>query len=915
MTGPVDDRPPILVIEDNATTRKTFRLTLESAGYRVVEAHDARMALAAIEHVWPSLIIQDLNLPDMDGLELSRSLRERLGDAVPIVCVSGFLSRLDEARAVDVGIVQILVKPVAPMQLLDVAKIHLTLLEVANFGLGRRVLVVDDDPLQRQLSQIWLESAGFEVSVAADGTAALAAARSRSPEIVLSDVLMPGLDGFGLCFALRTDPLLAHIPVVLSSAAYVEQDDRELAFGVGAAALITKNDGRAAIMQAIGEALQAPPRPRPKEAVGVLEARRANRALWQLERQLLENARLRKRTEQQEAQLSVLAGVAESLARNNVDDAVIGEALASCLDTAGISKGALYTAKPDGHLVLQHQIGFSELETSRLHIAFGCLRLFGELADEGHVVLIPSERVSEGVAQQLLIEIGTSAVLVVPVTLATKTFGVIILGARLEDVSGEDALAFARVLGAQMGQAIGLSRSFASLAAGERRYRSLTENANDSIAILTPDGVIRECNRRLAEFLGYASADELVGLHIRDLAAPGHAQSNDQAYRALVKAGPGRSPPTELQRKDGTIAVVEFSNAPVTINGEELVLTIGRDVTEQVQVQSQLMVSDRMASVGALAAGVAHEINNPLAAATMNLELADDLATELVTAMGASPQLVELQAILHDAREAADRVRLIVKDLRIFSRAEKDQRGPVDLHHVLESTLRMAWNEIRHRAVLVKRFGDMPRVEGNESRLGQVFLNLIVNAAQAIPEGHVDRNRITISTSTNGLGTVVIEFRDTGPGIPPEILKKLFTPFFTTKPVGVGTGLGLAICHRIITGLGGTITVTSKLDEGTVVRVSLPASDSSVTTESPISDVLVAKRRGHVLLVDDDKMMGTAVQRALVSEHEVTTLTTAQDALDLIAAGQTYDVILCDLMMPHMTGAEFHKHLMQSSPE
>src|SRR6185503_2144128 len=168
---------------------------------------------------------------------------------------------------------------------------------------------------------------------------------------------------------------------------------------------------------------------------------------------------------------------------------------------------------------------------------------------------------------------------------------------------------------------------------------------------------------------------------------------------------------------------------------------------------------------------------------------------------------------VRDARTSADRVREIVRDLKVFSRAQEDRRGPVHVEQVLESTLRMARNEIRHRAKVVKSYGKVPRVDANEGRLGQVFLNLIVNAVQAIPEGNYERHEIRVSTKMEQ-GMVMISVGDTGAGIPPEVQRRLFTPFFTTKPAGVGTGLGLAISHRIITSLGGSISLDTEVGKG-----------------------------------------------------------------------------------------------------
>jgi CheY-like chemotaxis protein len=230
----------------------------------------------------------------------------------------------------------------------------------------------------------------------------------------------------------------------------------------------------------------------------------------------------------------------------------------------------------------------------------------------------------------------------------------------------------------------------------------------------------------------------------------------------------------------------------------------------------------------------------------------------------------------------------------------------------------MAWNEIRHRARVNKNYGQVPSVLANESRLGQVFLNLIVNAAQAIPEGRADANEIRLSTRTHGPAGefVLVEVADTGSGIPPAIRHKLFDPFFTTKPAGVGTGLGLAICHRIVTGLGGDISVTSEVGKGTTFRILLPiAAVREEAPNPPAAAIVTGQRRGRILVVDDEKVVATAVRRVLGDDHDVKVLTSAQEALRRISGGERFDVILCDLMMPVMTGVELHSELARTAPD
>jgi len=252
---------------------------------------------------------------------------------------------------------------------------------------------------------------------------------------------------------------------------------------------------------------------------------------------------------------------------------------------------------------------------------------------------------------------------------------------------------------------------------------------------------------------------------------------------------------------------------------------LARDITEKKLAETRLVVSERMASLGMLAAGVAHELDNPLVSVIANLELAmRDIACSSV-----APLSDNLSEVLKDARDGAERVRHIVRDLRIFSRHEDEERGAVQVERVLDSTLRMAATEIRHRARVVTSYAGVPPVDGSEGQLGQVFLNLLMNAAQALPEGRFDANEIRVATSLDEHGHVLVSVADTGPGIPVDVQRRMFTPFFTTKPIGVGTGLGLCICQRIITSLGGKIWFESMSGHGTVFRVLLPPASKAAS--------------------------------------------------------------------------------------
>jgi CheY-like chemotaxis protein/anti-sigma regulatory factor (Ser/Thr protein kinase) len=206
-------------------------------------------------------------------------------------------------------------------------------------------------------------------------------------------------------------------------------------------------------------------------------------------------------------------------------------------------------------------------------------------------------------------------------------------------------------------------------------------------------------------------------------------------------------------------------------------------------------------------------------------------------------------------------------------------------------------------------------VEANEARLGQVFLNLIVNATQSLPEGQAERNEIRVITRLTA-GRVIVEVSDTGAGIPPENLGRIFDAFFTTKVAGAGTGLGLAICQRIVSDMGGALTVESQVGKGSCFTVALPIAHADEREVTPFAKPAVrASRRGRILVVDDEEMVLRAVKRSLARYHEVTVVTSAREALALCASGQRFDLILSDLMMPDMTGMDLHQELSRLAPE
>ncbi len=395
------------------------------------------------------------------------------------------------------------------------------------------------------------------------------------------------------------------------------------------------------------------------------------------------------------------------------------------------------------------------------------------------------------------------------------------------------------------------------------------------------------------------------------------------------------------------------------VDYDTLIATIDRLLVESEhrEIQARLAQTDRLTSLGTLAVGVAHEINNPLAYVLLNLgyvseELPKLLVPPPIPPGGAAPdpaffrdpaaatRAKEVLVALDHAREGAERIRNTVRSLQTFSRPENETRAPLQLAPLLDATLPMIANEIRHRARLVKDYAQVPEVVANEARLGQVFLNLLLNAVQALPEDRPESNEIHLSLRAPSADRVVVEVRDNGVGIPPQVRGRIFEPFFTTKPVGIGTGLGLTICHGIVTSLGGTLSFDSEVGVGTTFRVELPAAVRTMGATAvarvaasgaevidpmeshaplpPPSEARVSAppsgSRGRILVVDDEPIVCFSLERLLSTEGEVVALTSSRQALARIRAGERFDVILCDLMMPEMDAPVLYEEVRAIAP-
>ncbi|MBN1206659.1 MAG: PAS domain S-box protein [Myxococcaceae bacterium] len=467
-------------------------------------------------------------------------------------------------------------------------------------------------------------------------------------------------------------------------------------------------------------------------------------------------------------------------------------------------------------------------------------------------------------------------------------------------------------------------RTQEALQRSEQTFRKIIENAPETVCVHRNQRYVY-VNPSMLAALRYERASDLIGRHFLDVAHPDDVEMIRQRAQRAIASGK-TAPPQELRfvRSDGSWFYGETVALAIEFDGAPSVLVMGRDITERKQAQAQLLQADRMVMMGTLAAGVGHEINNPLTYVLSNLSLAGEevarLAQELeqevpalVEKRGWAPLLKEVGEMLTEAHAGAERVRTIVRDLKMFSRQGEEQRTAVEVREVLDFSIKMSLNELRSRARFLKHYEPVPAVYGDAARLGQVFLNLLVNAAQAIPEGNAQGNEIAVRVRPDASGMVAVEVRDTGVGISPEVLPRIFDPFFTTKPVGAGTGLGLSICHGIIKGLGGELTVQSEVGRGSTFTVLIPVAPA-VTPSFQVPAGPVMSLTGRILVIDDEPGVGRALARMIGGQHTVAVVESGQEALERLLSAGPFDVVFCDLMMPDISGMDVYERVRELKP-
>jgi len=442
-----------------------------------------------------------------------------------------------------------------------------------------------------------------------------------------------------------------------------------------------------------------------------------------------------------------------------------------------------------------------------------------------------------------------------------------------------------------------------ALARSEARYRNLFESASDAIVTLDANGRFTTFNHAAENISGYPR-QELVGQWFAPLLP------DDELPKALMhfqKALAGETGlfETTFIRKDGEYRTIQVTYS--TPQKDEEVLCVIRDVTDQKMLQEQLIQSEKMSAIGQLVSGVAHELNNPLAGISAFAQL-------LLTEKRFPPdQRTAAEMIYAEARRASR----IVQNLLTFARQHKPERTPTGVNQVLDDTLELRGYELRVRGIEVTRDYDeqIPETMADAHQLQQVFLNLVTNAEQAMEKSPRESQRLIVRTRRTG-AVIRIEVEDTGPGIPPNLLERIFNPFFTTKPTGSGTGLGLSISLGIVREHEGRIWAENAPQGGARFIVEVPIITRRASSEAQAMLPLPPQGdRLQILVVDDEASVRVSLQRYLAGRgHEVETTSSGREALGRLREGK-FDAVIVDMRMPDISGEELYRDLRTTDPD
>jgi two-component system, cell cycle sensor histidine kinase and response regulator CckA len=883
------------------------------------------------------------------------------------------------------------------------------------------VLVVEDNPVTREVIRAVLSADGCRVLEAPDGATALALMQRERPTVVLQDLFLGDVNGLDLVGRLREVPGADDVPIIALTGFLPSEEARALTAGFDAY-------------------LIKPVEPlRLREIIRDFAGRRRGEQRVEAPLGPAQQAELLQRSTVQAAALAVLGGMAEALGRRDSFEVIVRDTLHRCIDAAGLSVGVFYVVADGAAIRVLAAAGTGAESGREVTSGFGHLELFRRTLETRAPLLIPSEDVPAEVAASFLRGLGLRACLLTPVFYREESLGVLLLASHSRELTSQEWVGFGRAMGGQIGQALALSRAVGDVRASEELLQSVIEGMGDPVfvkdtdsryllinqatvrlfgvtqaevvgrgaeAVFPPDiarfvqesdarvlaegvpmtfeetlptrhgalrflvskaprrdaqgaiiglvGVARDItdlkqadetirrlstavdqspaaviitdpagrivyvNRKFTEITGYAS-DEVVGKNPRLLKSGVTSIEQYQQLWSTIQSGATWRGEYQNRRKNGDLYWASTTIAPVKDERGTIThfVAIQEDVTETRSLEAQLRQAQKMEAVGRLAGGVAHDFNNLLTVITSYSQL---LLEDMV---GADPRRADLEEIRRAAIGAAG----LTRQLLAFSRQQVLEPRVLNLNDVLSAAGKMLQRLLGEDVALqLTLASDLGNVKADPGQLEQVIMNLAVNARDAMPDG----GKLTIETANIDLDAsyaaqhavvapgsyVLFTVTDTGSGMDEPTKARLFEPFFTTKEIGRGTGLGLATVYGIVKQSNGYSWVYSELGHGTSFKVYLPRVSDAAAAIADARPLSMSGGTETILLAEDASAVRAVAQEILKRlGYTVLVANDGRSALELAGTRtDTIHLLITDVIMPEMSGRQLADRLKEQRP-
>lgn len=878
--------PRILVVEDSATQAKQLESMLSRYGYDVSVAYSAKEAIDQLQKERPDLVITDILMPETDGFELCRQIKTSPSlKSITVVLLTQLSDPREVIRGLACGADDFIVKPYNEDLLLSRIRTIL-LLRKRETEKEFSILVVEDSPTQAEQLRFLLEKHGFAVTIAVNGQEALEAARRSRPSLIISDILMPVMNGYELASEIKKDSALKGVPIILITTLADGQDLLKRA-AVVADGYFTKPYDDNYLLNKVENLLTsanyadgglAEPLEISfsGERYSIASGRRQiltfllstyenavhqNQDLLLMQRELqMNNEQLEERVSQRTLQLQASEAKYRTLLENSAD-AILVIGAGNIIYFANQAALQLFWKK--AHDIIGHPFDHAS--------ASGEMRDIEITRPDGQIV-IAEMRVADTLWGEEKARLAT-----------------------LRDVTERKRIENA-------------------LRESEENFRALSDNANDSILIVTENGQLAYANKRAAELTGY-SVKELMDAGISALEKTEDAST---ALTEIISRDAGRLQHETVIKGKGRQAIpIEVTSSKTTWHGVEATIVIIRDISERKKREADIIRASKLESIGTLAGGIAHDFNNLLTGIVGNVSLARLIVGKENKA----------HKILEDMEKAALRAKDLTRQLLTFSKGGAPVKKTSSIANIIKESASFIASGSRARCDFSIAY-DLMMVEADEGQIGQVMHNLVLNAMQAMNEAGVVKIAAENRLVTEGDNLPVKEGRyvritvaDTGSGISPENTARIFDPYFTTKEDG--TGLGLATVYSIIRNHQGYITFESEAGRGTTFIIYLPAIETTPRKAVRPADAGEGPvfGKGRVLIMDDEEIVREAA-REILSElgYDVECAATGEETLALynkaMEEGRPFGVVLMDLTIPGaMGGREAIKKLLEMDPE